>query len=348
MPTIKDIARIAGVSEATVSRVINNAPNVRPITREKVQKAIEELNYYPNSLARGMRSKKTNSIGLILADITNPFYAETAKTIIEIASRHNYSIILCNTNNDINEQQKYIEVLLQRKVDGFIFASVHWKDSSLHTAISSDVPCIFYNRKPSESAGLNYVVLDNELGAYMAVEHLYNLGHRRIALIRGPNMFSTGRERLNGYVKALQRFGLNYDEKIVVQGKYNEKQSFKAAMKLLAADVPPTAIFASNDLMALSALDAIISSGLRVPEDVAVVGLDDIEIASHSAIQLTTVSQNRNMMAEIAVDSLRKIMQQEDIQLPVQVVLKPMLVVRKTCGYEHFLNQDPITPQKNL
>ncbi|MFU8795396.1 MAG: LacI family DNA-binding transcriptional regulator, partial [Dethiobacteria bacterium] len=298
MPTIKDIAKRAGVSGATVSRVINNLPNVKPETREKVQKSIDEMQYYPNSLARGMRSKKTNSIGLILADITNPFYAETAKTIIELAGRHDYSIILCNTNNDLNEQHKYIDVLLQRKVDGFIFASVHCKDPSLDPVIASKVPCILYNRRMLQNDHINYVVLDNELGAYMAVEHLYNLGHRRIALVRGPNTFSTGRERFNGYLKALKSFGLKYDEKIVLQGKYSEKQSYDAAIKLISSKDRPTAIFASNDLMALSVLEAVISSGLRVPEDIAVVGFDDIEIASHSAIQLTTISQNRNMMAE--------------------------------------------------
>jgi LacI family transcriptional regulator len=325
MTTIKDIARKAGVSGATVSRVINNMANVKPETRSRVLKAIEELNYYPNSLARGMRSKKTNSIGLLVADITNPFYAETAKTIIEAAGRFNYSIILCNTNNDLLEQQKYIDVLLQRKVDGLIFASVHYKDPSLTPVAASQIPYILYNRRMADSDGINYVVLDNELGALIAVEHLYGLGHRRIAFIRGPNTFSTGRERLNGYIQALDKFKIPYDGSIVVQGKYSEKQSYNAVKKLLSAEKRPDAIFASNDLMALSAMEAIMSSGLKIPDDIAVVGFDDIEIASHSAIQLTTVSQNRKMMAEIAIDSLRKMIQKEARHLPTQVILKPVL-----------------------
>lgn len=332
MTTIKDIARRANVSDATVSRVINNSPNVKPQTREKVQRVIEELNYYPNSLARGMKSKKTYSIGLLLADITNPFYAETAKTIIERASRHGYSIILCTTNNEITEQQKYIDVLLQRKVDGFIFASVHWKDSSLSAVMRAGMPYVLYNRKTSINKDLNYVVLDNELGAYLAVEHLYKLGHRRIALIRGPHTFSTGKERYNGYLKALMDFGLPHDEKIIVQGKYSEKESYDSAMKLLNSKNPPTAIFASNDLMALRAYDAALSCGLSVPRDIALVGFDDIEMASHRAIGLTTVSQNRNMMAEIAFETLKNIIENGSFQQPVQVVLKPLLTVRDTCG----------------
>ncbi len=338
MVTIKDIARKAGVSSATVSRVINKMPNVRPRTRAKVQRVIEEYNYYPNDLARGMRSKKTNSIGLLLADITNAFYAETAKKIMELAGRNNYSIILCNTNNDLQEQQKYIDILLQRKVDGFIFASVHWRDPSLKAVIDSKIPFILYNRRTERNSRLNYVVLDNELGSYMAVEHLYQLGHRRIALIRGPNSFSTGRERFRGYRKALEKFNLGYDESIVMQGRYKEKQSYDAAIKLLSVKNRPTAIFASNDLMALSALDAAASMGLKVPEELSIVGFDDIEIAAHSAIQLTTVSQNRNLMAEIAFESLHKMMSKKEPSLPVQVELKPSLTIRKTCSATKPIN----------
>jgi LacI family transcriptional regulator len=330
MSTIKDIARKAGVSGATVSRVINDAKNVKPETREKVQRAIKELSYYPNSLARGMRSKKTNSIGLILADITNPFYAETAKTIIETAGRHGYSIILCNTNNDLDEQQKDTEILLQRKVDGFIFASVHWKDPAVNKVIQNGIPHMLYNRVTSKNSNLNYVILDNERGSFIAVEHLYKLGHRRIALIRGPQTFSTGRERTSGYINALKYFGLPYDEKLVVQGQYRSKESYEATKKLLSLAVPPTAIFAGNDLMALSAMEAIVASGLSIPKDISLVGFDDIEISSHSGIQLTTVSQNPSIMAEIAIENLCKIIHEGNLQLPVQVVLKPALAVRKT------------------
>lgn len=332
MPTIKDIARIAGVSNATVSRVISNAPNVKKETREKIQKIIEEHNYYPNILARGMRKNKTTSIGLLLADINNPFYAETAKTIIETANSRNYSIILCTTNNDMNQQLKYINLLLQRKVDGFIFASVHWKDPTLQTVANSGTPFVLYNRKTSKSDEHSYVVLDNELGAFIAVEHLYKLGHRRIGLISGPNIFSTGRERTSGYIKALQKFGIYYDSKISVQGRYSSKRSFDATINLITAKDPPTAIFASNDLMALSVLEAVSSYGLKVPQDIAVVGFDDIEVSSHSLIQLTTVSQEPNVMADIALDSLLKIIDNEYPQKPIQLVLKPKLVIRKTCG----------------
>jgi LacI family transcriptional regulator len=332
MSTIKDIARRAGVSYATVSRVINNKSNVAMATRKKVLAAIDELSYYRNDLARGMRTKKTNSIGLILADITNPFYAETAKTIVELAGRYDYSLFLCNTNNDLNEQKKYINILMQRKVDGIIFASVHWIDPTIEALALSATPFVLYNRCASDSSFLNYVVLDNEEGAFLAVEHLYNLGHRRIALISGLHAFSTDRERTNGYIKALNEFGLPYDETLMVQGEYSGKKSFDAAMKLIKSENPPTAIFASNDLMALSALDAIMLAGLTVPDDIALIGFDDIAMASHSAIQLSTVSQDSKMMAEIAINSLYKIIENKESHLPLQVVLKPKLSIRLTCG----------------
>lgn len=332
MVTIKDISQKAGLSEATVSRVINKSPLVKPETKEKVEKIIDELNYFPDMIARGMRSKRTNSIGLILADITNPFYAETAKKIIEIANRKDYSIILCNTNNDLHEQQKYVDILMQRKVDGIIFASVQWKDQTLQKVIAHSIPHMLYNRITSNYRMLNYVTLDNEMGAFLAIQHLYKLGHRKIALISGPQLFSTARERAIGYIKALDHFDMNYDSKYVVQGKYRSKQSYDAAKRLFSMKDSPTAIFASNDLMALSTIDAIFSLGLKIPEDVSIVGFDDIEMSGHSAIQLTTISQNRNMMAEIAIETICKLILKDNIQEPTQIILKPILSVRKTTG----------------
>lgn len=338
---MKDIARKTGVSEATVSRVINKDPNVKPATREKVQKIVDDLNYFPNIMAQGMRSKRTRSIGLLLADITNPFYAETAKTIIEIAGKTNNSIILCNTNNDLVEQQRYVNVLLQRKVDGIIFASVHWQDPTVETVIKSGIPCMLYNRRTHDNHNLNYVVLDNELGVYLAIELLFKLGHRRIALIRGPHHFSTGRERYYAYLKALKHFNISNDKSIIVQGNYEEKQTCDAVNKLLSTDNPPTAIFASNDLMAFSALEAIARLNLRIPEDIALVGFDDIKLASHNSIQLTTISQNPSMMAEILLSSIRQIIGNEGLQHPIQIVVKPMLIIRKTCGFRNFEQTEP-------
>jgi LacI family transcriptional regulator len=231
---------------------------------------------------------------------------------------------LCTTNNDLVEQKKYIDLLLQRKVDGFIFASVHYRDPSIQHILSNKLPHFLYYRRTIDSNKCNYVVLDNELGVFLAIEHLYKLGHRRISLIRGTHSFSTGRERFSGYQKALKHFGLPYDKSIVFQGDYSKIKAMEVTMKLISSDFPPSAILVSSDIMALGVLEALHVSGKRIPEDFSVVGFDDIDISSHSKIQLTTVSQNQNLMAKIAFDNLWRILQEPNVQQPIQVVLKAL------------------------
>lgn len=332
MPTIKDIARQANVSVATVSRVINNYLHVSEKTRHQVLKAIEELNYKPNNLARSMRIKKTHTIGLLLADITNPFYAEIAKAVVNLANSFEYTVILCITNNDFKLQEEYINLLKQRQIDGFLFASVHLQDIPIKQLGKERVPFVLLNRRLKNNRNINYVVLDNEFGAYMAVEHLVKLGHQHIAFISGQQTFSTSSERYNGYKNALGSFGLSFDKELVIEGEYNEKKAYDSTLVLLKKSRVPTAIIAANDLMALSAIEAITTRGMRIPEDIAVVGFDDVEIARHSTIQLTTVAQNKHVMAEIATRNLIQIMEGKISQLPVQVTLKPQLIVRNTCG----------------
>ncbi len=333
MLTMKDIAKAAQVSGATVSRVINNSPHVKELTRKKVLETIEELNYHPNSLARGMRINKTYTIGLLVANLANPFYAETAKVIVDTANQYGYTIILCITNSDKKIQKGYIDILQERKVDGFLFASVLTHDKAVKDLIKKKMPYMLFNRRFSSNNNINYIVQDNTVGMHMAVEHLIKNGHTRIAFIRGNNNYSTAVERLNGYKIALEDHGLIYDDEIVVNGDYDTEKTSKATKTLLSLNRPPTAIVASNDLMALSAIEVIITSNLRVPEDIAVIGYDDVDMASHSLIQLTTVAQNKSYMADIAVQTLIRIIEKkEPSEQPIQIILNPKLVVRKTCG----------------
>ena len=333
MLTIKDIAKIANVSNATVSRVINNSPNVKEETKKKVLETIEALDYHPNTLARGMRINKTYTIGLLMATLTNPFYAETAKTIVDTANQCGYTIILCITNNDPKKQKEYIKILQERKVDGFLFASVLTQDKPVKELIKSKIPYMLFNRRFSSNKNINYVVQDNAAGTKMAVEHLMKLGHKRIAFIRGNRNFSTAVERFNGYQQALEENGFDYNEDIIVNGEYDTEKTIKATKALLALPTPPTAIVASNDLMALSAIEVIVSSKLRIPDDIALIGYDDVDMAGHSLIQLTTIAQNKTFMANIATQTLIKIIEdKQHSQQPIQIILKPQLVIRKTCG----------------
>ncbi len=335
MTTIKDIARIAQVSDATVSRVINDSPLVKEETRNKVLEVIEQLNYHPNTLARGMKTKKTYTIGLLVATLTNPFYAETAKIVVDTANNLGYATILCITDNDRHKQKEYINILKQRKVDGFLFASVLTEDKAVRELIKSGAPYLLFNRRFSSCQDVNYIVLDNSAGTYMAVEHLIKLGHKKIAFIRGTHNFSTSVERFSGYKKALEDYGIPYREEFVVDGQYDQEKTIHATKILLNLPTPPTAIVCCNDLMALSAMEVIISANLKIPEDIALIGFDNIDIAGHSLVQLTTVAQNKSLMAEIATQSLIKMI--EKTQPPdqlVQLVLKPQLIVRKTCGHK--------------
>ncbi len=334
MTTIKDIAKRAEVSSTTVSRVLNDYTYVSDVTRKRVIEAINDLEYSPSNLARGMRIKKTYTIGLLIEDITNPFYAETAKTIISIAKEHGYSIILCTTNSNLSIQQEYISILRQHQIDGFLFGSVYLKDDTVMQVINSDLPYVLYNRCLLSRNNVNYVVLDNMLGSFLAVEHLVKLGHKRIGFIRGQSFFSTGRERLNGFISAIKHFNLDFEKTLIATGDYNEKKAFKAAHSLINQPNLPTAIIAANDLMAFSVMEALSLRGIRIPEDIALVGFDDVEMARHSSIQLTTVAQNKNEMAKIAIQSLIRMLEGKDIEMPVQIILKPKLIIRKTCGFK--------------
>lgn len=330
MKTVKDIAEKAQVSEATVSRVINNYPHVKEETRKRVLAVIEEFDYYPNPIARGMRTQKTSAIGLLLANITNPFYAETATAVMDVAEQHGYSVILCITKNDSKRQENFIRILQQKKVDGFLFGSVLLNDPPVKQLINNGSPYVLFNRIFKNNDHINYVSLDNALGLYMAVDHLVRLGHDKIAFIRGCKNFSTFEERYRGYINALQECGLEFDKDLVVEGESEQHITHKVTAKLLNSKNRPTAIIASNDFMAFSALEVISKYNLRAPEDIAVIGFHDVEMASHNLIQLTTIGHNKYKMSEIATQSLIQII--EGKELPIQVILKPQLIVRKTCG----------------
>ena len=326
--TARDVARVAGVSQATVSRVLNNSSRVSSQVRERVCKAIAALGYHPDEVARSLVSRRSRTIGLIVADITNPFYAETARVIATTAQMRGYSVFLCNTDNDPKLEREYLQVVLRRRVDGIIFGSVRLGDSAVRELIESRFPVVMYNRYLGPSVG-NYVVVDNRQGAYSATVHLIHLGHRNIAFLGGPDEFSTARERREGFLAALQDCGVPVRQEWVRSGMFRSQVAYQEAFGLLSAKERPTAIFAGNDLMAFGVLEAAAHCNLRVPEDLSVVGFDDIEMASHQALGLSTVSQERQRMAEMAVRSLIDLIEGRAAP-PIQVVLRPSLVLRRT------------------
>ena len=328
--TIKDIANFAGVSTSTVSRVINNQKYVSKSNTEKVLKIINARNYTPNNIARSLITKKTYTIGLIIPDITNPFYAETAKIIENTSRKLGYSVIMCNTENRTSLQNKYINILIQKSVDGVIFGSVKTKDFNIDKLFSQGIPYITYHRK-LDKKNTSYVVSDNISGIKMAIRYLTSLGHKNIAYISGPSSFSTGIERLEGFFEARKEFSINQSDALIKEGGYSQEKSWKITKELLCLTPRPTAILAANDLMAISAFDCILRHKLTVPKDISIIGYDNINMAAHERIQLTTVSVELENMAKMTATSLiNKIINRKGDFKPVHLILKPKLIIRKT------------------
>jgi LacI family transcriptional regulator len=331
--TITDVARRAGVSRATVSRVLNAYPHVRPRVRAAVQRAMRALGYRPDQVARSLARHETQTLGLVVADITNPFYAETARAIVETARGQGYNVILCNTDNLPRLQEEYVEILRQRRVDGIIFGSVFLRDPLVESLVSAGYPLVMYNRRLRSGLG-NYIVLDNVRASRDLTAHLLNLGHRRIGFISGLRETSTAADRLKGYREALRSAGLAVDARLIRPGAFKGGMAQHAAQELLKQRHGPTAIVAGNDLMALWVIQAAGEMGLQIPKDLAVVGFDDIQIAAHRDIQLTTMAQQKTEMGRLAVVWMLEIIRNPKryAREPVQHVFPPILMVRRTCG----------------
>jgi LacI family transcriptional regulator len=330
MATIKEVAVLAGVSSATVSHVINGTRYVSDTVRDQVLNAMKELDYRPNDLARSLRSGVTHTLGLIIPDSSNPFFAELGHCIENAAFKAGYSVILCNTESDMRKELLYVDVLTKKLVDGMIFVAAGENADIFKSLVELDIPVVVMDRN-YEGLDLEVVSSDNHQGGVMATNHLISLGHKRIGCVSGPSKINPSSKRLDGYVEALKSKGLPVDPRYIVQGDFHPESGFEAGRRLLALPERPTAIFACNDLMAMGVIKAAASMGLRVPEDLAVVGYDDIELASYTNPPLSTIKQPKVEMGLTALQIiLDRISNRESgrqkIQLPVS------LVVRSSCG----------------
>lgn len=328
MTTIREVAESAGVSYATVSHVINNTRLVSPETRERVLAAMAALNYRPNALARSLRQGKSNTIGLVLPDSANPFFAEISRSIEDEAFRKGYSVFLCNTELDTQRELFYVDVLSKKQVDGIIFIAAGDQADSLDFLLRRNLPVVMIDRNVP-SVELDAVLTDNQLGGLLATQHLLDLGHTRIACIAGPSSITPSAERIIGYRKALEQAGLPYDENLVVRGDYHAQSGLEITHFILKMDPRPTAIFALNDLMALGALRAAAEAGCSVPKDLAVVGYDDLELSRFTNPPLTTIAQPKKEIGVQAVNMLIDRMSQRN-KPPTRLVLPPELIVRRS------------------
>ena len=332
MMTLDKVAKLSGVSRSTVSRVINNDPNVSVATREKVLRVIQETQFQPNLVARSLAAGRTRMLGfLIPRAVTTVFHDPYFPTVIQgVASACNardFSVMLWLAEPEY-ERRMARQVLNNTLVDGVIVASVQLNDPILEALMESRRPFLLIGRHPV-SDHVNSVDVDNRASACIAVNHLLQLGRRRVATIRGPQDLMPGLDRYHGYRDALEQYGRAYDADLVAEGDFTDEGGYDAMRQLLPHR--PDAVFAASDIMAIAAMRAIHESGLRVPDDVAVVGFDDIGPAARVTPALTTVRQPVHQSGIVAAETLLDVIDHPE-HAPRHVLLPTEIVIRASCG----------------
>jgi LacI family transcriptional regulator len=329
MVTQKDVADRAGVSPTTVSHVINETRFVSPQLRERVHRAMRQLDYKPNAIAQSLRRRKTLKIAVIVPDIAYPFLAEITRGIEDKGFEMGYNAILCASHGDVDRERACFDLIRTKQVDGLILVGTGKGSRHLWRLIEWGTPVVLCNLE-SQDVDVDTVVAANVEGGYQATEHLLALGHSRIACITGPQELWTSRERVEGYRRALDEVDVLLDGELVVHGDFRSRGGFGAMNALLDLDEPPTGVFACNDLMAVGAICAASKRRLRIPEDIAIIGCDDIALAAFTNPSLTTVAIPKHEMGMAAVEML--VARMRDEEKPVEKRILPVeLVIRDSC-----------------
>ena len=326
MANIQQVAKEAGVSVATVSRVLNGQNSVTPKTRLKVEVAIEKLNYEPSALGRNLRNSESRLLLILIPQISNPFYFEIIKGIEDTAIRHNHNILLCETDSKSEREEIYFELVRNKMADGIISMdpAVDIEKLKLLAKRHAIIQCSEY----SIDSGIPYVTIDNEKAAYQAVNHLIQLGHKKIALINSDETYLYARKRKMGYKRALKKHGIQVNEDYIFHNKSLIFESGQQTMKkILELEDRPTAVFAVSDLLAIGALKEINANGLNVPNDIAIIGFDKIEFSNMTHPTLTTIAQPMYKMGTTAANMLLKKIKGEDVE---SIILEHELVVRES------------------
>lgn len=337
MTNIKDVAKKAGVSTTTVSHVINETRFVSDELRQRVMDAMQSMDYHPNILARSLRSGKSKTIGLIVPDISNLFFAEIARKVEDRGLEYGYSVILCNTDDDHAKEAGYIDVLITKKVDGIIFISAGYEGENLYKLLNNKIPIVIADRSLGDVV-TDVVLVDNWMGGYTATKYLLELGHRKIACISGPSSLTPSAQRVEGFHQALKDAAIEINYCLVIPGDFRSVGGEKAMNSLLECDKKPTAVFACNDMMALGAMRAINNRGLRVPEDISLVGFDDIPISQCVYPAITTVAQPIEELGSIVVKYLIERIEYKNSRRKGEepdyrtTVLETKLVKRDSCS----------------
>lgn len=330
--TMKDIAQIAGVSVNTVSRALNDRPEINEETKRHIKKIAQELNYIPNTIAASLASRKSKTIGLVIPDLCDPFFAMQARGVEDTAKKHGYSVVIINTDEIPQNEHNAITTLYGIRVAGIILTSVFFGVEHIEELQGRQVPLVLLNRY-SRQLDTDYVINDHQKGAYIATKHLLNLGHQRIGIILGPDRITSVQDRLSGYLKAMDEAGIKLSKEYVIHGENLKPETGELlAEELMRKEPRPTAIFAYCDSLAIGACAGIRKVGYTIPRDVALVGYDDIPYAAHLEVPLTTIVQPAYKMGRTACEILLKRISSGGEQKTKHIVFEPKLAVRKSCG----------------
>lgn len=326
---IKTVAKRAGVSIASVSRVLNKHKGVKDTTRKKVLKAMEDLDYEVNAVARSLKLRKTSIIGVIVANILSPFYSEIAKAIEEVANRFNYNVILCNSDENPEKELRHLKMLKSNRVDGIILTPTQENQNYLKKLINSDTELVIIDRL-IDGIDCNGVIIDNEVGSYTAVKHLIDRGYKKIAIIDGPTEIFTAQERLSGYLRALKDASIPIDEDLIQIGTYKEESGIKLTKLLLDGPKKIDSIFITNLDMMLGALIVLKERGLKIPSDIGLIAFSNYRWSRITDPPLSVINFPIKEIGLLAINMLLDLLNNEEKKHPSVVKVKTNLVVRKS------------------
>jgi LacI family transcriptional regulator len=327
--SIQDVARACGLAPSTVSNALSGKPYVREETRRRVMEVAAELGYRASAMARGLRLQRSWSIGLLLGDIANPYFPELMRGVEDVVAAAEYQLILGNTDYRADKQAAYLRLMRDKQVDGLILASQAAESPEVDGLALDGLPLVMLNQRQG-SAPCDYVGVDSQAGLAATCRHLWQLGHLRIAYIQGRETSSAAQTRVGAFRDAMRALGAPVDPELIGQGDFSIESGEQVARRLLDQPDPPSAILAGNDLMAIGAMQAALDLGLSVPEDLSVVGFDDIFVAALPWINLTTVRQPTRKLGAAAARLLLERIEHGAAERPETIVLRPEFIVRGT------------------
>jgi len=331
MPTIQDVAKRAGVGAITVSRVINNSGYASQKTRERVEAAIAELGYVPNTLARSLRSKRTNTLALILTDITNPYFTTLARGVEDTANQAGYTVIFCNTDESEEKEQHYLDVLLQKQVDGFLLVPAQSNPGSILSIQKHGTQVVALDRRIPD-VGVDIVRCDADEGAYQLTKYLISLGHRQVVMLTGPEGVSTADDRAVGFQRAMAELDNEFEAAQILRGDFTQESGYQMGQKAIRLHPRPTAVIAANNFITIGAMKALQETGLEVPEDIALAGFDDLPTSMVTFPFFTVVSQPAYEMGCVATQRLLSRLGKQPPDDFTEIILPTELIVRRSSG----------------